>query len=130
MNPVVHFQMPADDKARMSKFYTEAFGWKTNQMGEDMNNYVVVQTAPTNDKGMLLEPGRINGGFFQRTDDLMSQYPSIVIAVPDINESMKKIENAGGKIQSQPDHIPGVGLFATFFDTEGNHVCILQPIGM
>lgn len=28
MNPVVHFEMPAEDKKRMSKFYTKAFGWQ------------------------------------------------------------------------------------------------------
>ena len=29
MNPVVHFEMPAEDKNRMADFYTKAFGWKT-----------------------------------------------------------------------------------------------------
>jgi len=28
MNPVVHFEMPAKDRARVSEFYTKAFGWK------------------------------------------------------------------------------------------------------
>jgi uncharacterized protein len=29
MNPVVHFEMPAEEKSRMADFYTKAFGWKT-----------------------------------------------------------------------------------------------------
>ena len=33
MNPVVHFEMPAEDSKRMSEFYTKTFGWKANDMG-------------------------------------------------------------------------------------------------
>lgn len=33
MNPVVHFEMPYDDPARMSKFYASAFGWECNKLG-------------------------------------------------------------------------------------------------
>jgi predicted enzyme related to lactoylglutathione lyase len=33
MNPVVHFEMPAEDRKRMADFYTKAFGWKTQQLG-------------------------------------------------------------------------------------------------
>ncbi len=40
MNPVVHFEMPAEDKARMRKFYESAFGWKTHQLGKEMGEYV------------------------------------------------------------------------------------------
>ena len=28
VDPVVHFEMPTDDRKRMSKFYSSAFGWK------------------------------------------------------------------------------------------------------
>jgi predicted enzyme related to lactoylglutathione lyase len=27
MNPVVHFEMPANDRKRMADFYTKVFGW-------------------------------------------------------------------------------------------------------
>ena len=29
MDPVVHFEMPAEDRKRMADFYTRVFGWKT-----------------------------------------------------------------------------------------------------
>ena len=36
MNPVVHFEMPFDDKARLARFYEQAFGWQMQAMvGED-----------------------------------------------------------------------------------------------
>lgn len=131
MNPVVHFEMPAGDEKRMADFYTQVFGWQTKQLGPEMGEYVLVTTAETDDKGMLKEPGRINGGFFQKTKP--DQYSRITIAVDDIREAMKKVEAAGGKVlggvqkPGEPDDIPGVGLYATFIDTEGNHVSMLQP---
>ncbi len=136
MNPVVHFEMPAKDKGRMRKFYETAFGWQTEQLGKEMGEYVLVATTERDEKtGLPRRPGAINGGFYQRTDDPLSQYPSIVIAVDDIMEAMKKVEEAGGKVlggqvPGKPDEIPGVGLYAPFIDTEGNRVSMLEPVPM
>lgn len=56
-----------------------------------------------------------------------AQYPSVVVAVDDINDSMKKVMRAGGKVLGDPMEIPGVGQYVSFFDTEGNRVSMLQP---
>jgi hypothetical protein len=128
MNPVVHFEMPAVDRARMADFYTKTFGWKAQLMGPEMGDYVVVQTTDTDAKGMVQTPGAINGGFYPKKDDWPAQYPSVVIAVDDIHASMKKISDAGGKVLGEPMEIPGVGQYVSFFDTEGNRVSILQPL--
>lgn len=130
MNPVVHFQMPAENRKRMAEFYTKAFGWKARQLGPEMGEYVLVQTTETDENGMPMEAGRINGGFFQKIDDEPAQYPSVVIAVDDIKEAMKKVEESGGQVLGEPMEIPGVGLFGSFFDTEGNRAGILQPYPM
>lgn len=136
MDPVVHFEMPAKDKRRMRKFYETAFGWQTEQLGKEMGEYVLVTTTEIDDQtGLPRRPGAINGGFYQRTDDPLSQHPSVVIAVDDIEEAMKKVEEAGGKVlggqvPGKPDDIPGVGLYASFIDTEGNRVSMLEPVPM
>jgi uncharacterized protein len=127
MNPVVHFEMPADDRKRMAEFYTRAFGWGTQQLGPEMGNYVVVTTGETDETGRPRHPGVINGGFFQKTADRPSQYPSVVIAVDNVQDSMKKVTAAGGRVLGEPMEIPGVGLYVSFVDTEGNRVSMLQP---
>lgn len=127
MNPVVHFEMPAKDRKRMSNFYSKTFGWKTEQMGPEMNNYVVVSTTETGKDGRPTSPGTINGGFYQRSDDPVSHAPSIVISVSDVKAAMKKITEGGGKILGEPMEIPGVGMWVSFMDTEGNRASILQP---
>ena len=40
---------------------------------------------------------------------------------------MKMITASGGKTIGEPVNIPGVGLWVSFTDTEGNRVSILQP---
>ena len=127
MNPVVHFEMPAENRQRMADFYTKSFGWKTQMLGKDMGNYVIATTTESDEKGPK-KPGAINGGFFTKTDDMPAQYPSVVVAVDDINESMKKVMKSGGKVLGEPMEIPGVGQYVSFFDTEGNRVSMLQPV--
>lgn len=126
MDPVVHFEMPADDRNRIADFYKTAFGWQAQMLGPDMGNYVVVTTTDSDDNGPK-RPGAINGGFFPRKPDWPAQHPSVVIAVDDIEASMKKVNAAGGKVLGEPMDIPGVGRYVAFFDTEGNRVSMLQP---
>jgi predicted enzyme related to lactoylglutathione lyase len=127
MNPVVHFEMPYDDRERMAKFYGSAFGWQTQMLGEEMGNYVLATTTESDEKRPKT-PGTINGGFFPKKPDWPAQYPSIVIAVDDIKESVSKVTDAGGRVLGEPIEIPGVGQYVSFFDTEGNRVSMLQPI--
>lgn len=138
MNPVVHFEMGYVDRERMKKFYQSAFGWKLQQYGADMGNYVVAQTAETDERGMLLKPGAINGGFYQKTEREDSQAPSIVISVPDIKAAMQAVVDNGGTILGsmtpdgghtmEPTMIPGVGLWVSARDTENNRFSILQAL--
>ena len=126
MNPVVHFEMPYDDQARVARFYEKAFGWKTQTLGEEMGNYV---TAATTDIGLSgpVHPGAINGGFYPRKPDWPAQYPSVVIAVDDIQAAMKQVVNAGGVVLGEPMEIPGIGHYVSFTDSEHNRVSMLQP---
>lgn len=127
-NPVVHFEMPYEDAARVKKFYEQAFGWGMNQLGSDMSNYIVAQTAEMAENNMVKNPGNINGGFFQKSAD--NAHPSVVVAVKDIKEAIEKIKAAGGMVTSEVVEIPGIGHYAAFTDTEGNRASILQPKGM
>lgn len=127
MNPVVHFELPAEDKKRIIDFYSKVFGWQMQMMGPDMDEYVVVTTTESDKKsGRPKTSGAINGGIYKK-DDSKNQLPSFVISVDDVNEHIKMITQAGGKILNGPDDIPGVGIYASFRDTEGNVLSILQP---
>ncbi len=125
--PVVHFEMPADDRNRMAEFYSKVFGWETHFFGKDMGNYVTVATTETDKNGMPLEPGSINGGFYPRNQS-MNNCPSVVIAVDDIEDHIRKVRDGGGEILGKPVNIPGIGLYVSFRDTEGNTCSLLQAV--
>src|SRR5262245_60737304 len=97
MNSVVHFEMPFDDRDRMARFYRTAFGWQTRMLGEEMGNYVLATTTETDEKGPR-KPGAINGGFYPKKSGYPAQYPSVVIAVDDIQAAATKVAEAGGKV--------------------------------
>ncbi len=130
MSPVVHFEMPAENRKRAAEFYTKAFGWEAKELGPEMGNYLLVTTIETDEKGTPKRPGGINGGFFTKSE--RNRVPGVVIEVEDIREGMKKVEAAGGTVlgghdSKEPDDMPGVGLFVTFRDPEGNVVTMMQP---
>jgi predicted enzyme related to lactoylglutathione lyase len=127
MNPVVHFEMPYDNHERLTRFYTEAFGWEMQKLGEDMGDYVIATTTETDENRMIKTPGTINGGFFPKKQDLPEQYPCVVVSVENIKEAVKKVTEAGGKVLGEPVEIPGVGEYVSFIDSEGNRVSMLQP---
>jgi uncharacterized protein len=127
MDPVVHFEMPYDDRERIARFYQAVFGWKLEKLGADMGNYVLATTADEDVKPDAMR-GAINGGFFPRSPDMPGQHPSVVIGVRDIQAAMKAVTQAGGQVLGTPMDIPGVGSYVAFHDTEGNRLSMLQPL--
>lgn len=126
-NPVVHFEMPAKDKKRVSEFYTKAFGWNMVDAGAAMGNYLVAQTAETDSNNMVQTPGTINGGFFDYKDEDGFRAPHVIISVDDLDQAMTDVKAAGGTINGNPMDIPTIGKYVSFLDSEGNNVGMLQP---
>jgi len=129
MNPVTHFELPFHDAARASSFYKNVFSWELHPLGAEMGNYILATTA-IDDVKPGAPAGSINGGFYPYNADQQAQYPSIVIGVRDIQESIKSINENGGKVLGEPHMIPNFGLHIYFHDTEGNRNSIMQPIGI
>lgn len=117
MDKVVHFEIPADDLARARDFYGSVFEWGLQVM-EEMD-YTIVQTTSTDETSQLpREPGAINGGMMARS--AKTPAPVITVGVDAIDDSLKKIEAAGGSVVTPRTDIPGMGAYAYFKDSEGN----------
>lgn len=127
MNPVVHFELPYENRERAAEFYSAVFGWSTQFLGPEMGDYILATTV-TSDVKPGSPAGAINGGMFPKKPDWPLQYPSIVIAVSNVNVAMAAIERAGGQVLGEPHNIPNYGQYVSFIDTEGNRNSILQPI--
>lgn len=126
-SPVVHFEMPAKDKARVSKFYTDVFGWQMMQLGSEMGDYILAGTTPVDENQMAINPGAINGGFFEYKDKDGFNSPHVVIQVENLDESIENVKKSGGQIISEKMDIPGIGTYVSFKDSEENNVGMLQP---
>jgi len=132
-NRVVHFEIEALDKDKLKKFYSDAFGWEMQQMGEDMGGYVVVTT------GDPKEPMGINGGIMSTISGKKELNAfSCVIGVEDIDKAIADVKAAGGKVfddnkdgqgkdLGEKMDIPAVGIYAKCEDPEGNRFTLLQP---
>ena len=129
MNPVVHFELPYKDSKRISRFYSDCFGWKLADLGEQSGNYILAQTA-IKDAKPGFPAGSIDGGFYPFKPDWPNQFPSIVIGVENINETIIRIAENGGRVVGDPIVIPNFGIYVSFIDTEGNRNSIIQPQGM
>jgi predicted enzyme related to lactoylglutathione lyase len=125
MDRVVHFEIPAEDLERAKKFYSEIFGWKLNQLGPEMGNYVLVHTGPSDEQGMPQEPAFINGGLMRRDPSATS--PVLVMAVADAEQTVEKVKRSGGRLVGEILDIPGVGRYARVQDCEGNVIGVLKP---
>ena len=124
MDKVIHFEIPFDDEERASKFYQEVFGWRIDRIPE--MNYSMVTTVATDQKMTPKEPGAINGGLMKRDSEHAGEHPVIVIDVKSIDEYIKKVEGAGGKVVMPKLQVGDMGLYARVEDTEGNVIGIWQ----
>ncbi|HWC02691.1 MAG TPA: VOC family protein [Methylomirabilota bacterium] len=121
---IVHFEVPADNPERATKFYRELFGW-TIQKWESPGapEYWMVSTVPTNEKGQAIRPG-VNGGLTRRQHP---EHPPVnYISVESVDDYAKKAQNLGADQVMPKTPVKGMGWFAWLKDTEGNVFGIWQ----
>ena len=130
MNRAAHFEIHAIDLGKMQQFYHDVFGWEIMDLGPQMGNYRLVNTG--ND-----EPGSqyggINGGITPRHGAGPAGGEPVnafvcTITVANIDETLDKIEQAGGTVALDIMEVPGVGILAYRKDPEGNIFGVLQPV--
>lgn len=112
----VHFEIPADDPARATRFYEKVFGW-TFQKWDGPMEYWMVST------GAAGVPG-IDGGLMRRQQPGSSTVN--VVDVPSVDETTKTVQGAGGSVVAPKMAVPGVGWVAYYMDPEQNVFGVMQ----
>lgn len=115
MSRIVHFDIMAQEPQKAVEFYAKVFGW-TLQKWSGPTEYWLIGT------GDAKEPG-INGGL-GRGEPIKGR--TLTIGVKDLDATVRKITEFGGKILMARSPIPGVGWFAAFEDPTGNQMGIMQ----
>lgn len=124
MRSVVHFEIPADDVARAKEFYRSVFDWQVQDMPE--MDYTIVRTTEVDENQMPTTAGAINGGLMRRNQDTPA--PVLTIDVESIDQALKHVEAAGGRVVRERTEIPGMGAYAYFTDPEGNTLGLWENV--
>ena len=111
-HPVVHFEVTGKDFEALQGFYTELFGWKTQNTPGDIP-YAMVEKEAAGIGGGI---GRAQNGdghltFYVETDDLQS--------------TLDKAEQLGGKTVMPVTELPQVTI-ALVSDPAGNMVGLVK----
>ena len=128
-NRVVHFEIYADDLERAKKFYKDVFDQEyVDWSGVTGTPYWGILTAPMDSK----EPG-INGGLMKRQGGAPLGGEAVVgyvctVQVENIDETIEKIENAGGILALAKMSLGGMAWQAYYKDKEGNIFGVHQVI--
>ncbi len=128
MDPLVHFEIPVNDLEKARGFYGSIFGWKLQDWPmPDGSTYIGVHTTPIDEKTREpLKPGAINGGIMKRNDNVKA--PVFAIKVSSIDEKVKLVEKAGGKVVMPKMDMMGMGFYAYVTDGEGNVIGLWEDL--
>ncbi len=109
-NPVVHFEIGCQDKARTIDFYSHLLDWK-------------IDSGPAG----LIDTGSGIGGHFTSLGHEPHHYTTFYVEVHDLQAYLDKAGSLGGKTLVPPVTIPGQGSFAWMADPEGNVLGVWKP---
>src|SRR5579859_6047031 len=109
-NRLVHFEIPAEDVQRLVDFYTALFDWKPEPMGT------------SGDRWYLRAGGSPDGAVVPKQG--VNLFPVNYVMVDDLEKSLARVVDHGGKILLEPTRLGDNGRYAIAQDPEGN------PIGL
>ena len=114
-HPIVHIEFSTNDRERDAKFYSELFGWKFQQDTE--MNYATFEAE-----------GGPGGGLNPVSENNPAGNVAVYINSDDIDATLARAEELGGKVAVPRSEIPGFGYFAIFSDLTGNMVGLFEPL--
>ena len=110
-NPVVHFEIPADDMERLMRFYTDLFGWRM-EAAPGMDDFAMVTT--------MTDGAGINGAIMKKR--VPEQTIINYVMVASVADFADKLQKLGGMMVVPKTAVPGMGYFAVGLDPDHNPV--------
>lgn len=105
-----YLEMPSRDLDVTKQFFIEAFGWSFVDYGPD---YIAIENAG------------LDGGFFKSDKIATTENGSVLVVLysSELENTVEKIKNAGGKIIQDIFSFPGGRRFH-FIDPNGNEYAV------
>jgi uncharacterized protein len=115
---IVHFEIPAEDIAMLSRFYRSVFGWKFTNARMPGMDYWQISTGP---------PGRsVGGGMYRKMGP--NERPRNFVRVERIDAAIARFKEAGGTEVTGKMEVPGMGYSFIGEDPEGNLLALWEPV--
>jgi hypothetical protein len=104
------FELMTTDVAAAKQFYTQLFGWTTEEMPMETGSYNTITVDGEQVAGIIGTPPEAEG-----TPPMWSLY----VTVDDVDATVKQAVELGGKIIVEPRDIPQAGRFSVIEDPQG-----------
>jgi uncharacterized protein len=114
---IIHFEIPANDAERLSRFYSEVFGWKFKKAPVPGMDYWLITTGPRGKS--------VGGGMYRRSGP--DDRPRNFIHVEEIDRAIGSFLSAGGSQVVPKMQVPGMGWSFIGADPEGNVIALWEP---
>jgi hypothetical protein len=123
-NPLIHFEIYADDTKALATFYGSLFDWKI-EAAPGTPDYLLVKTVEVDAQGRSTQAGGINGGIMRRPDP---SAPSIInyVGVESLDGAVERAQKLGAKVMKGRSPVPGMGWFSILSDPQGNPFALWQ----
>ncbi|MFZ5892057.1 MAG: VOC family protein [Myxococcota bacterium] len=115
-HPVVWFEVLGNDESKLNRFYSELFGWKID--AQNPMRYGMVDTGTK--KGI---PGGIGP-----TSAGARPGVTFYVASDDLDASLERAKQLGGRVVLPPTQKKGGPLLALFEDPEGHLIGLVKPL--
>ena len=106
------------DPEGAKKFYTQLFGWTTQDMPMGDFNYTIVK-ADIEVGGIMPIPEKAKG---------MAPAWGPYVTVDNVDETVAQAEKLGGKMCVPPTDIPDIGRFAVIQDPQGAAISVITYV--
>jgi len=116
MSRVVHFEIIAREPQKAIDFYSTVLDWRFEKQDNPGKDYWLVATGDNQAPGI--------NGWLASGDPIGAVVNTIGVA--DIDATLQKVEENGGKIIRPREPLPGMGMYATFEDPAGNQFGLMQ----
>ena len=110
-SPIVFFDIAGPEDSKIKDFYSDVFGWKLDSLG----NFLTSVVSPSESSQTLMAAIR---------NDPSEKV--IYIGVESVSDTLNKIVEKGGKIDTSRFEVPGVVVLGLFMDPAGNRMGLVE----
>jgi predicted enzyme related to lactoylglutathione lyase len=114
-NPVIWFEVMGKDHEALTSFFTDLFGWEAEAAGAGPYNFV--------------RPGEGPGGGIGSPPEGGPSYATFYVQVDDLQASLDKAEQLGGRTVMKPMDVAENTQAALFEDPEGHIIGLVKTTG-